>query len=94
MRFESELAVARADEAAGKLSEARKELAPILAQTAKIGSAGYRLQARLLEGEIAIESSQFSAARAELTAVNSEAQLKDFRLIGRKATASLADLPK
>jgi eukaryotic-like serine/threonine-protein kinase len=94
MRFESELAVARADEAAGKLSEARKELAPILAQTAKIGSPGYRLQARLLEGEIAIKSSQFSAARAELTAVNSEAQLKDFRLIARKATASLADLPK
>ena len=94
MHFESELAVARADEAAGKLSEARKELAPILAQTVKFGSAGYGLQARLLEGEIAIKSSQFPAARAELTAVESEAQLKDFRLIARKAIARLADLPK
>jgi DNA-binding winged helix-turn-helix (wHTH) protein/tetratricopeptide (TPR) repeat protein len=94
MQFESELAAARADEAAGNLSEARKELAPILAQTAKFGSAGYGLQARLLEGEIAIKSGQFSAARAELTAVKSDAQLKDFRLIARKATARLADLPR
>jgi thioredoxin-like negative regulator of GroEL len=94
MRFDSALAAARADEAAGKLSEAQKELASILAQTAKFGSAGYGLEARLLQGEIAFKSGQFSAARAELTAVKSEAQLKDFRLIARNATARLADLPK
>jgi hypothetical protein len=52
------------------------------------------LQARLLRGEIEAKSGQFSAARAELTAVKSEAQLKDFRLIARKATASLANLPR
>jgi len=94
MRFESALAAARADEAAGKLSEARKELAPILAQTAEFGSAGYGLEARLLQGEIAVKSVQFSLARAELTAVKSEAQSKDFRLIARKAIAELADLPR
>jgi len=94
MRFESALAAARADEAAGKLPEARKELAPILAQTAKFGSAGYGLEARLLQAEIAIHSGQFSAARVELTAVKSEAQFKDFRLIARKARARLADLPR
>jgi len=94
MRFESALAAARVDAAAGKLSEARKELALILAQTVKFGSAGYGLEARLLQGEIAFKSGQFSAARAELTAVKSEAQLKDFRLIARKATARLADPPR
>jgi len=94
MRFESELAAARADEVAGKLSEARDELAPILVQSAKFGAAGYRLQARLLQGEIAAKSGQFSTARAELAAVKSDAQLKDFRLIARKATASLANLPR
>jgi DNA-binding winged helix-turn-helix (wHTH) protein/tetratricopeptide (TPR) repeat protein len=94
MRFESELAAARAKEATGKLFEAREELAPILVQSAKFGSAGYGLQARLLRGEIEAKSGQFSAARAELTAVKSEAQLKDFRLIARKATASLANLPR
>jgi eukaryotic-like serine/threonine-protein kinase len=94
MRFESALAAARADEAAGKLSEARKELAPVLAQSAKFGSAGYGLEARLLQGEIAANSGQFSAARAELTAVQSEAQFRDFRLIARKARARLADLPR
>jgi ATP/maltotriose-dependent transcriptional regulator MalT len=94
MRFESALAAVRADEVAGKLPEARKELAPIVAQTAKFGSTGYELEARLLQGEIAIKSGQFSAARAELTAVKSEAQSKDFRLIARKATARLADLPR
>jgi thioredoxin-like negative regulator of GroEL len=94
MRFESALAAARADEAAGKLSEARKELATILVQTAKFGSAGYGLEARLLQAEIAVKSGQFSAARTELTAVKSEAQLKDFRLIARKVTARFADLPR
>jgi DNA-binding winged helix-turn-helix (wHTH) protein/tetratricopeptide (TPR) repeat protein len=94
MRFESELAAARADEAAGKLSEARKELAPILAQAAKFGSARYGLEARLLQGEIAAKSGVSPAARAELTEVKSEAQLKGFRLIARKATARLAELPK
>jgi DNA-binding winged helix-turn-helix (wHTH) protein/Tfp pilus assembly protein PilF/TolB-like protein len=94
MRFESALAAVRADEVAGKLSEARRELAPIVAQTAKFGSTGYELEARLLQGEIAIKSGQFAAARAELTAVQSEAQSKDFRLIARKATARLADLPR
>lgn len=94
MHFESELAAARADEAAGKLSESRKELASISAQTAKFGSAGYGLQARLLQAEIAAKSGQFSAARAELTAVRSNAQLKDFRLIARKATAMLQELPR
>jgi eukaryotic-like serine/threonine-protein kinase len=94
MRFETVLATARVDEVAGKLPEARKDLAPILAQTVKFGSTGYGLEARLLEAEIAIKSGQFSAARAELTAVESEAQLKDFRLIARKATARLADIPR
>jgi DNA-binding winged helix-turn-helix (wHTH) protein/tetratricopeptide (TPR) repeat protein len=94
IRFESALAAARADEAAGKLSEARKEMASILAQTAKFGSTGYGLEARLLQGEIAIKSGQFSAARAELAAVKSEALSKGFRLIARKATARLADLPR
>jgi DNA-binding winged helix-turn-helix (wHTH) protein/tetratricopeptide (TPR) repeat protein len=94
MHFESELAAARADEAAGKLPDARKELAPILAQAAKFGSPRYGLEARLLQGEIAFKSGQFSAARAELTAVRSDAQLKDFRLIARKATARLAELPR
>jgi hypothetical protein len=94
MRFESELAAVRAKEATGKLFEAREELAPILVQSAKFGSAGYGLQARLLRGEIEAKSGQFSAARAELTAVKSEAQIKDFRLIARKATASLANLPR
>lgn len=94
MRFESTLAAARADEAAGKLSKARKELAPVLAQAAKFGSTGYALETRLLQGEIAAKSGEFSAARAQLTAVKSEAQLKDFRLIAREATVRLADLPR
>ena len=94
MCFESALAAARADEAAGKLSEARKELASISAQTAKVGPAGYGLEARLLQGEIAIKLGQISTAHAELTAVKSEAEFKGFRLIARKATARLADLPR
>ncbi|MGB6477101.1 MAG: tetratricopeptide repeat protein [Candidatus Sulfotelmatobacter sp.] len=94
MRFESALAAARADEAAGKLSEARKELTPILAQTVRFGSPGYGLEARLLQGEIAFKLGQFSAARAELTAVKSEASSKNFRLIARKARAELAALPR
>ncbi len=94
MRFESELAIARADEAAQKLSEARMDLAPILAQTAKFGSTGYGLEARLLQGDIAAKSGQFSAARSEFTSVKSDASLKDFRLIARKATARLAELPR
>ena len=53
MRLESGLAVARADEATGKLSDARKELAPILAETVKFRSAGYGLEARLLQAGIA-----------------------------------------
>jgi len=94
MRFESELAAARADEAVGNLSEARKELAHILAQSTKFGSASYGLEARMLQAEIAAKSGQFSSARADLLAVKSEAQLKDFRLIARKATVTLADLPR
>jgi hypothetical protein len=94
MRFESALAVARADEATGKLSDARKELTPIVAETVKFRSAGYGLEARLLQGEIAFKLGQVSAARAELTAVKSEASSKSFRLIARKATADLADLSR
>ena len=94
MRFESALAVVRADEASGKLSDARKELTPILAETVKFRSAGYGLEARLLQGEIAFKLGQFSAARAELTAVKSEASSKSFRLLARKATADLADLSR
>jgi eukaryotic-like serine/threonine-protein kinase len=94
IHFESELAAVRADEAAGKLSDTRKELAAISAQAAKFGSAGYGLEARLLQGEIAFKLGEFSAARSELTAVKSEASSENFRLIARKATADLADLSR
>ncbi len=94
MQFEAALAAARTDGAAGRLAEARTELAPVLAQTAKFGYTGYGLAARLVQGEIAMKSGQISTARAELTAVEAEAHSRSFFLIARKATSLLQSLPR
>jgi DNA-binding winged helix-turn-helix (wHTH) protein/tetratricopeptide (TPR) repeat protein len=88
-QFDAATAVARVDAAGGRFREARKELAPVLAQASRFGYALYLFEARLIQGEIGLKSGQSSTARAGLTALAREARAKGFLLIARKAATAL-----
>jgi hypothetical protein len=75
--------------AAGKFGEARKKLAPVLAQPSKAVSVPYLLEARLALGEIELKSGQAAAGRAQLAALEKQAREKNFLLIARKVSALL-----
>lgn len=91
-KYIAALAATRVEMAAGKFADARKKLAPVLAQPSKAVSVPYLLEARLALGEIELKSGQTAAGRAQLTSLEKQAREKNFLLIARKATALLSSL--
>ena len=89
-KYGAALAATRVEMAAGKFAEARKKLAPVLAQPSKAVSVPYLLDARLAQGEISLKSGQTAAGRVQLAALEKQAREKNFLLIARKAAALLA----
>jgi serine/threonine protein kinase/Tfp pilus assembly protein PilF len=89
-KYGAALAATRVEMAAERFAEARKKLAPVLAQPSKAVSVPYLLEARLAQGEIELKSGQAAAGRAQLAALEKQAREKNFLLIARKTAALLA----
>jgi eukaryotic-like serine/threonine-protein kinase len=64
---------------------ARKELTAIIAKSRQMGYQGIELDARLALAEIEMKTGQRAAARAHLTAIETDAKAKGYNLVARKA---------
>ena len=75
-KYTAALAATRVEMAAGKFAEARKTLAPVLAQPSKAVSVPYLLEARLAQGEVELRSGQAAAARTHIGSLEKQAREK------------------
>ena len=74
--------------ASGDFAAARKTLSDALAEAQKANLAYYQLDARLALAQLQLKSSNASAARASLAALENEARASGFLLIARKARSA------
>ena len=81
----AEIACVRADAAAGRTEEARKEARAILEKAMRIGWVNYQLDARLTLAEIDLKSGNAARARADLQALARDARAKGFARVAQKA---------
>jgi tetratricopeptide (TPR) repeat protein len=87
----AEIACARADAAAGRGGEARKEVEAILQKAVRIGWVNFQLDARLALAEIDLESVDVARGRAELQALARDASAKGFGRIAQRARQLVGD---
>lgn len=89
IRLSSGTNLARVEALLGRPSEAAKRMEPLLAEATQLGLVPHQFEIRLALGEAAIQSGEAAKGRALLAAVRSDASLKGYRLIARKAAAAL-----
>ena len=81
----AEIACARADAAAGRADQARKEVEAILQKAVRIGWVNFQLDARLALAEIDLDSVDAARGRTELQALARDASARGFGRIAQKA---------
>jgi eukaryotic-like serine/threonine-protein kinase len=74
----------------GHTQEALQKLGSVLQEATRAGLVPQQLEARLALGEIEMKAGKSSTARAQLTALKSDASAKGFMRISRKASQLLA----
>jgi serine/threonine protein kinase/tetratricopeptide (TPR) repeat protein len=79
------IGAAEVQAAAGKSGDAMRMLEETTASSRKFGYVGYQLEAQLALGEVETASGKVAAGLSALKDVQSQAQLKGFRLIARNA---------
>ena len=87
----AEIACARADAAAGRGNQARKEVEAILRKAVRIGWVNFQFDARLALAEIDLDSVDVARGRTELQALARDASAKGFGRIAQKARRLLGD---
>jgi len=83
--FDSALASARVLSGEGKTAQAISTLQGVLADAKKVGYIPYQFEARLVLGQVEMQSGKVVAGRSRLSALEKEARAKDFNLIATKA---------
>jgi len=89
VRLRAAIGEARVQAAAGKTSEATRSLEETVATAKRQGYLEYQLESELAVAEIEIESGKAAAGSAMLKEVRTQAELKGFGSIAKRATRSL-----
>ena len=82
------IAGARVDAASGKSDAALRGLGDLLAELKRLGLVSLEFDTREAIGEIEMKSGRDAAGRADLQALEKDAEAKGFLLIARKAHAA------
>jgi tetratricopeptide (TPR) repeat protein len=88
IRTETQVALARADVAAGRGPDALRTLAPVLEQTSRLGPYRWLVEGRLVASRAEIAIGRREAGRAHLAQLAKEAGAHGFALVAEKAVAA------